>query len=157
MKAFSLLTLLAILFTANYVLAQDCPCDTAQLSGGLTGADIVNILCPGGIISQGNIWVLNPDVIAISGDVGNGSGAAYDVLPNIKQCEITDFVNSTVVLPLTEQQVEICSERLIRGCSLLVANKVNIPTLSEWGMIATAGILGVIGLFVAVRRRKAAA
>lgn len=29
----------------------------------------------------------------------------------------------------------------------------NIPTLSEWGLIATAGILGMIGLF-AIRRRK---
>lgn len=31
-----------------------------------------------------------------------------------------------------------------------------VPTLSEWGLIAMAGILGVIGLF-AIRRRKAAA
>jgi Tol biopolymer transport system component len=32
----------------------------------------------------------------------------------------------------------------------------NIPTLSEWGLIAMAGVLGIIGLF-AIRRRKAAA
>lgn len=32
----------------------------------------------------------------------------------------------------------------------------NIPTLSEWGLIATAGVLGIVGLF-AIRRRKAAA
>lgn len=31
-----------------------------------------------------------------------------------------------------------------------------IPTLSQWGLIAMAGILGVIGLIVAARRRKAA-
>ena len=31
-----------------------------------------------------------------------------------------------------------------------------IPTLSEWGLIAMAGILGIFGL-LAVRRRKAAA
>lgn len=31
-----------------------------------------------------------------------------------------------------------------------------IPTLTEWGMIATAGLLGIIGLF-AIRRRKAGA
>lgn len=34
--------------------------------------------------------------------------------------------------------------------------KRNIPTLSEWGLIAMAGILGLIGLF-AIRRRKFAA
>ena len=33
----------------------------------------------------------------------------------------------------------------------------NVPTLSEWGIIAAAAGLGLIGLFFAVRRRKAAA
>jgi len=32
-----------------------------------------------------------------------------------------------------------------------------IPTLSEWGMISMAGILGLFGLFAALRRRKATA
>ncbi len=32
-----------------------------------------------------------------------------------------------------------------------------IPTLSEWGLIATAGILGIIGFIMVIRRRKAAA
>lgn len=32
-----------------------------------------------------------------------------------------------------------------------------IPTISEWGLIAMAGILGIFGLFAAIRRRKAAA
>jgi len=32
-----------------------------------------------------------------------------------------------------------------------------IPTLSEWGLIAMAGILGLVGLLTALRRRKATA
>ncbi|MGH7849152.1 MAG: IPTL-CTERM sorting domain-containing protein [Thermodesulfobacteriota bacterium] len=32
-----------------------------------------------------------------------------------------------------------------------------IPTLSEWGLIAMAGILGIFGLFAALRRRKVTA
>lgn len=32
-----------------------------------------------------------------------------------------------------------------------------IPTLSEWGLIAMAGIMGLVGLFIVMRRRKAAA
>ena len=32
-----------------------------------------------------------------------------------------------------------------------------IPTLSEWGLISMAGIMGIVGLFVAMRRRKAEA
>lgn len=34
---------------------------------------------------------------------------------------------------------------------------VDVPTLSEWGLIATAVGLGMIGLFFAIKRRKAQA
>lgn len=46
------------------------------------------------------------------------------------------------------------------NCELLVNNLVGvrnvrpIPTLSEWGLIAMAGVLGIIGLLT-MRRRKA--
>lgn len=33
----------------------------------------------------------------------------------------------------------------------------NIPTLSEWGLIAMAGVLGIAGFIVAMRRRKVTA
>ena len=33
---------------------------------------------------------------------------------------------------------------------------VEVPTLSEWGLIAMAGILGIVGYMV-IRRRKATA
>lgn len=32
----------------------------------------------------------------------------------------------------------------------------NVPTLSEWGLIAMAGILGIVG-FMVIRRRKVTA
>ena len=32
-----------------------------------------------------------------------------------------------------------------------------IPTLSEWGLIAMAGVLGMVGLYIAARKRKLAA
>jgi len=42
-------------------------------------------------------------------------------------------------------------------CTFTNIKKVtNIPTLSEWGLIAMAGVLGIIGL-LALRRRKATA
>jgi hypothetical protein len=157
MKGFSLITLLAILFAANFALAQDCPCDNEPLTNGLTGDDIVALLCPGGKIAEGNIWTRNPGVVAISGEIGNGTGVAYQVFTEIPSpsCEITDFVNKPVFVSLTDQEVEDCRLRLIRGCSLVFPT--NIPTLSEWGMIAMAGVLGIIGLYVAARRRKATA
>jgi IPTL-CTERM motif len=157
MKVLSFLLLLTVLFVSGYALAQPCPCDNQELTNGLSGNDIVDALCPDGTIAEGNIWTLNPSVVAISGDVGNGLGAAYDVFNSPQECEITDFVHPAVFVALTDQEVEFCRERLIKGCSLLSINNKNIPTLSEWGMIAMAGALGMIGLYVAARRRKAAA
>ena len=33
----------------------------------------------------------------------------------------------------------------------------DVPTLSEWGLIAMAGILGIVGFIMVIRRRKATA
>jgi len=45
------------------------------------------------------------------------------------------------------------SKGLAVGCG---AEDLKVPTLSEWGLIALAGVLGIIGL-LAIRRRKATA
>ena len=55
---------------------------------------------------------------------------------------------------LTDIQLQLCRESLVVRCGL---NVNPIPTLSEWGMIAAAGVLGMIGLYFVVRRRKATA
>lgn len=39
-------------------------------------------------------------------------------------------------------------------CDFVNLITANIPTLSEWGMIAAAAGLGLVGVFFAVRRRK---
>ncbi|MCH7519594.1 MAG: IPTL-CTERM sorting domain-containing protein, partial [Candidatus Dadabacteria bacterium] len=38
----------------------------------------------------------------------------------------------------------------------VISTATQIPTLSEWGLIAMAGILGIVG-FMVIRRRKATA
>ena len=41
-------------------------------------------------------------------------------------------------------------------CVGFIVIPTNVPTLSEWGLIAMAGILGIVG-YVVIRRRKVAA
>ena len=50
---------------------------------------------------------------------------------------------------------ESCNE-LTGLCSGFVPEPDPVPTLSEWGLIAMAGVLGLVG-FMVMRRRKAAA
>jgi hypothetical protein len=52
---------------------------------------------------------------------------------------------------------EVVNRAFDAECQSVVIAFDAIPTLSEWGMIAMAGILGLAGLLVAAKRRKAAA
>jgi hypothetical protein len=153
MKGFILLTLLSVIFVSDYAMAQGCPCDTLELPDGLTGNDIVEILCPGGELGEGNFSRILDDRVEIGGE-----GLGYSVIfppGETAVCDIVEANDGSDGSKLADQEVADCRARLIRGCNLKLINP--IPTLSQWGMIATAGVLGIIGLFVAVRRRKAAA
>lgn len=50
---------------------------------------------------------------------------------------------------------EFCNEDL-GLCSGLISDPNPIPTLSEWGLIAMAGVLGIVG-YIVVRRRRVSA
>jgi hypothetical protein len=51
---------------------------------------------------------------------------------------------------------EVVNRALDTECATVTLAANPIPTLSEWGLIAMAGILGIFGL-LAARRRKATA
>jgi hypothetical protein len=68
--------------------------------------------------------------------------------------------DSTSGLPIacqvgTIEENAICNENTGLCVSLDTIHEA-IPTVSEWGLIAMAGILGIIG-FIVIRRRKVAA
>lgn len=50
---------------------------------------------------------------------------------------------------------EVVNRAMNTECATFTPAANPIPTLSEWGMIAMAGVLGLFGLLTAVRRRKA--
>ncbi len=154
MKIFNLFILLAVLFVSDYAFAQtpSCLCDDVELSTGLTGNDFVDILCPGGELGEGTEFTLTADRVEIFSE-----SLLYDVLGPGQDtaCGIIEIGVDGFGTQISDQEAADCRASLIQRCDL---NQINpIPTLSQWGMIATAGVLGVIGLYVAMRRRKAAA
>ena len=164
MRGLNLLLLLSILFIAPYTFAQipSCPCDTTELpDGNLNGNEIVDILCPDGILAPGNDSNIDADQVLIAGPGSVNPQLVYNVFtPNGIDftCTISDEtgIGNVITVGLNSiEEYENCRERLIEGCSLLSIR--NIPTLSEWGMIAMAGVLGIVGLYIASRRRKATA
>ncbi len=153
MKGFNLLILLAVLIVPGYAFAQQpippCPCDTLELSNGVTGNDILEILCPGGELAEDAEFERENGVLIVNGLVGYQVGIGKGEF-----CEIAADGIGDEFIDLSELQFELCSQSLIRRCKL---NSTPIPALSEWGMIAAVAGLGLVGIFFAVRRKRAAA
>jgi hypothetical protein len=154
MKRLNLLIPLAVLFISSHAFAQ-CPCDTETLSNGLSGNEIVEILCPGGNLGEDTNAGIEPGLVIISLD-GPPSTTYLTTENNLgdKFCEINTDGVLPETLQITDEEYLLCSISLIERCGLSTAT--NIPTLSEWGLIAMAGVLAIIGA-VALRRKKSAA
>ena len=159
MKNYNLLMLFVVLFSAPYAFAQipSCPCDKAELENGVSGDEIVDILCPGGnlgeeaqsAVSRSEVSIFRSGVVVgLAYFVGKGG-----VDDNI--CILSQDTIPVLFVPISDEEYEDCRERLIEGCNLPLERTNPIPTLSEWGMIAMAGVLGIVGLYIAARKRKA--
>lgn len=145
-------------YSVGIVTSTDNPNDTfdlqaasagTQFDGGpaiLVAGDRTTVFdnTPGRIIYQGTLGVT-----VFTDEFGSGvvNGIGWDYC-------CVDTPGTT-----TEQQIldwfEVIN-RAFEECSPTVPSRP-IPTLSEWGLLSMAGILGMIGLFAALRRRKAAA
>lgn len=147
------ITLVAVLFMSDYAFSQTCPCDTLELSDGTTDNDIVELLCPGGELAEDALFEINQFSVVVGSE-----SAFYQALnePDLGSgCSIAAIGAGADGMELSPEETEICRQSLIQRCDL--KRITPIPTLGEWGMIAMAGVLGVIGLVVAARRGKAAA
>ncbi len=99
------------------------------------------------------------------GNLGQGSGAqCLNIGGNPTGCCV---IEDGCVFGTTEDEcfVAASSELWVSSETLSCENVpecappivTNVPTLSEWGLIAMAGILGIIGFIMVIRRRKVTA
>ena len=76
---------------------------------------------------------------------------------------ITDITCDTeegITVTQIEGGIEVSCETasgVTANCTITNTLRTNVPTLSEWGMISAAAGLGLIGVFFAVRRKRASA
>lgn len=66
-------------------------------------------------------------------------------------CELRQGLGG-VLAGISNEELQACRVTILEACGLSVRP---IPTLSEWGLIVMAGVLGIIGL-AAIRRKSAA-
>jgi len=157
MKCYNLFLLLAVLFLSNYAFAQipPCPCDTLALSNGLIGNEIIDTICPGGVLGEDTAVIVEKDLFSVG--LENAPFTVYFTNENNvdqKFCFINTDGPLGETLQLTDVEYRLCRQRLSEGCG--VDDLFNIPPLSQWGLIAMAGVLGIVG-FMVIRRRKATA
>lgn len=125
-----------------------CPCDTLTIGDpGITGNEILDIVCPGGELVEGGSFIFDLDEVAVF--TGNEE-LGYSVFDGFEfgACAISDGVGR--VFRLGPGQYELCRESLIDRCNLTMQR--SIPTLSEWGLVAMAGLIGIAGLIFYRRR-----
>ena len=93
--------------------------------------------------------------------VGNDLEIVEDPFPGwiLSDIECSDaagvnvtFIDNGISLDCIQGSEITCTFTNVRG-----STPTDIPTLSEWGMIAAAGGLALVGVFFALRRRKARA
>jgi hypothetical protein len=98
----------------------------------------------------------------ISGHSTNDIGLAYDACSQIlyanegdlHQLYILDVTTGAATLVGSNGVGDVIDGLAWKGpCGVAISNP--IPTLSEWGMIAAAAGLGFVGVFFALKRRKA--
>jgi len=65
-------------------------------------------------------------------------------------------VENVVITEIPNGRNFACNPAGTAQCVFINSLPSNVPTLSEWGLIAMAGILGIVG-FMVIRRRKVTA
>ena len=94
--------------------------------------------------ADGRIYIGNDDLDVIGSSILR---TGPDADPN----QLSVFVSSAEMVALYDPNDR---PEFDAGMCIIPVVRAQIPTMSEWGMLAMAGVLGLIGLFFAIRRRR---
>lgn len=83
---------------------------------------------------------------------------SIECVEGVTNCGMDGFVPCLTAEVHGDSVTFFCDDNDTASCTFTNVQTVsNVPTLSEWGLIAMAAVIGGAGLFMAIRRRKAAA
>ena len=147
-----------------------------RICDNVVARDAIGNPIKGGItmISKNSVSVLFTALLIIGFFIVALPENGYSGTPSIatgccqlsERSQMTESVDNRFELYkcIDETDVKVCKDQngeffpgdlcnLQTGMCELVRPTRNVPTLSEWGLVAMAGVLGVIG-FIAIRRKK---
>lgn len=152
----------SLMFSVDQVHAQACGVEVIK---NAEPADNTPFNFTAVVLGTPEPFVLtDPDNNVVSIALGLNSTIAEEVPPGWElasiECEAREGDEDLIDFIITGSTVTINCVDGTFGFGTCVFNNVlesqNVPTLSQWGLIAMAGILGIVGFMVA-RRKKVSA
>lgn len=119
--------------------------ETLYIANAPNGSEVTVIR-----LSDNNVTAIPVDGDTVGVDVTPDGKTAYVTGSEVNQALVINSATNSVV-----DTVPVGSDPSSCGKFITQLEISPIPTLSEWGLMAMAGVLGMVGL-LAVRRRKAA-
>lgn len=135
----------------------DCECvievdpDTCSPSILIDEAQIIALTGDSESDLEGGVCIDN-DMNLFLGDDGDDDEPNIIKVP-VESPVLASLFVSTIEIEDFYQFIELgANPRLLGSCDVQREEVTNVPTLSEWGMISMAAILGIVGFMVARRR-----
>jgi len=84
---------------------------------------------------------------------------SIECIEGVTNCGMGEFVPCLTATVVGNSVTFFCEDNDTASCVFTNVRQLNqnIPTLSEWGLIAMAVIIGAAGIFMVLRKRKVAA
>jgi hypothetical protein len=125
-----------------------------RTGGTLYSTENQNFFSLDPLTGQGTLIAVNPSIefVISAMDFSPLNGELYGIeFGFVEDPTYLVTVNTTTAVLTRIGQLPVCSDAL----AFFVPFERNVPTLSEWGMIAAAVGLGLAGVWFALKRRKA--
>lgn len=134
---------------------------------GTCGVTIIKEVSGGNSLFEYEVTVDGNPSFLVQLPGGESTGGPFDSTVTVTELPISGWTLTDISCETTGATgFEITENGFTAGCDgggdvtctfFNVQTSLSIPTLSEWGMIALAVVLGAIGLYITARRRKATA
>ena len=165
-KSNTILTiLLFVFFTAgvfftvgsgNEAWGQDCVVEVTKLTKGNDIGFDFDFTQNGVIVQSDTLFNLQTTGRALG--LGDVVTITETLPPGWRLEDVVCFNSGVSIVEIENGVIATCRERIIgeADCIFINVDPDAIPTLSEWGMISAAAGLGLVGMFFAIRRKRAA-
>lgn len=135
------------------------PADDTEFQYLITGSFDDGFILSDPSDNQEQIGINVSQTVTVTEDIPSGwTLQGIECTEGVTNCGMGEFVPCLTAEVDGNSVTFVCLDNDTASCTFTnVVGTSIVPTLSEWGLIAMAAVIGAAGIFMALRRRKAAA